>query len=152
MASRGHRDRKTGGFSGPEADNMEPERTERLLANPFALRRTRVGDHWQGIEGFLFFRVNGSTRFGTCYQLIVIGVNMLFGTLTGLRPMLQRGSPQAAVQMWCILTLQLAMSFVCFHLLPDADRVISRFAGTQVRLDCCCGRSEALWLFSVAGV
>lgn len=136
LAERGgHRDRRTGAFGMPEADAAEPDRTERLLRKPFAFRHTRAGDAWQAIEGFLLFRVNGTSRVGTSYRLIVIGVNATFGLLSGLQPLLPPRRPVALVQTSLILALQLAMSLLCYGFLPDADRLISRFAGTQFLLE-----------------
>ena len=128
---KGFRDRKTGAFGISEDETREPGRTERLLAHPFAIRRAGAGDSWQALEGFLFFRVNGTSRVGTCYRLIVIGANLLLGVLTGLQPLLPPLTAAAFVQTFIILTLQLGMSFLCFYYLPDADRIISRFVGTQ---------------------
>ena len=132
LSASGFRDRKSGAFGGvPDADVKEPERTERLLAAPFAIRRERMADSWQGLEGFLLFRVHGASRVSTCYRLIVVGVNMIFGVISGLSPLVTPGSFGALVQSSCILGLQMGMSFLCFYYLPDADRIISRFAGTQ---------------------
>ena len=131
LAAHGHRDRKTGGWGAPEDDTKEPERSERLLANPFRFHHARAGDRWQSIEGYLLFRVNGSSRIATCYRLIVIGVNMIFGILSGIQPLLPPQSMVAIAQTSMFLSLQLGMSYVCFRFLPDADRIVSRFAGTQ---------------------
>ena len=131
LAEKGHQDRRSGGFGLPEADSKEPARTERILANPFALHRKHTGDAFNAIEGFLLFRVHGASRMGVCYRLLVICVNMLFGVLSGLRPLLHPGSQGAMFQAAIICLLQFFMSFVCFRYLPDADRIISRFAGTQ---------------------
>ena len=62
LADNGFRDRKTGAWGLPEADAKEPARTERLLANPFRFGHARTGDRFQSIEGYLLFRVNGSSR------------------------------------------------------------------------------------------
>jgi len=132
LAERGHRDRKSGAWGLPAEDTKEPERTERLLRQPFALCRSRVGDAFQSREGFLLFRLNGGSRVGTCYRIIVIGANMLFGALAGIQPMLMpKGSIPSYVQTSIISVLQLVMGGVCFWFLPDADRIISRFAGAQ---------------------
>ena len=137
----GFRDRKSGTFALPEEDAKEPARTERLLATPFTCQRSRTGDAFQAIEGHFFFRVNGATRVGTLYRLIVILVNMTFGLLSGLQPLLPQGSLFALTQTSLILSLQLGMSALCFYFLPDADRIISRFAGTQFLFE---GLSTAL--------
>ena len=127
----GHRDRKSGNFSLPADDALEPERTERLLAAPFALSHPRAADAFQSREGFFMFRVNGSSRVGHWYRLIVVSLNMAFGALSGLQVLLKPGSADATAQTTCVMALQLGMSVTCFWFLPDADRIISRFAGTQ---------------------
>ena len=132
LAERGHRDRKSGAWGLPPEDTKEPERTERLLRQPFAFCRSRVGDGFQSREGFLLFRLNGGSRVGASYRIIVIGVNMLFGALAGVQPMLMpKGSIPSYLQTAMISALQLTMGGVCFWFLPDADRIISRFAGAQ---------------------
>ena len=109
----------------------EPQRTERILAHPFALARPRPIDAFQSREGFFMFRVNGSSFFGRWYRVLVIILNMAFGTLSGLQPLLTPGSAGAFAQTACVLSLQLGMSALCFTFMPDADRIISRFAATQ---------------------
>ena len=131
----GLRDRKSGAFAVPEADTAEPARTERLLKRPFALRRARTGDAFQAHEGFLFFRVNGSSRIGVIYRLLVVFANVTFGALSGLAPLLPPGSLVAGVQTGVVFGLQLLMAGVCFIWAPDADRIISLFAGTQFFLE-----------------
>ena len=57
LQERGFRDRRTGNFAGvPPTDLAEPMRTERLLAQPFSLRRVHTGDDFQSREGFFAFR------------------------------------------------------------------------------------------------
>ena len=81
---RGYRDRRSGAMSSPDDDAKEPARTERILASPFAFYRTRAGDYFDALQGFLLFRVHGATRFGVCFRLIVLCTNMLLGFLAGL--------------------------------------------------------------------
>ena len=131
LAVRGLRDRKSGGFGLPEEDTAEPERTERILRHPFVFCRERAGDAFQAREGFLLFRVNGSSRIATCYRVIVVFVNVALGVLSGLQPLLPPGSWASIAQAAVVLALQLFMAFICCKFLPDADRIISRVAGTQ---------------------
>ena len=131
LSSKGFRDRKTGAWTLPPIDAVEPARTERILADPFGVHRNRAGDRWQALEGFLLFRVNGSSRLAMSYRLIVLIVNMIFGVLSGLHPLLPPGNPAAIAQASSVLALQLVMSAICFSFLPDADRIVSRFAGAQ---------------------
>jgi len=77
------------------------------------------------------FRVNGANRMGVSYRLLAIVVNMMFGVLSGLQPLLPPGSAPALFQSFLVLSLQFGMSYVCFKCLPDADRIISRFMGVQ---------------------
>ena len=137
LASKGFRDRKSGAWSvaGPEEDGREPERTERILASPFAFFRSKPVDAFQSREGFFMFRVNGASFLGRWYRLLVIVANLCFGMLSGLQPLMVVGSAGAVAQTALVLTLQFGMAFVCFHFLPDADRIISRFAATQFLLE-----------------
>ena len=132
LAAQGSfRDRRAGAFGVPEADAKEPERTERLLASPFALCRPRAGDALHGLEGFLMFRVNGSSRVGVSYRVLIVLVNMTFGLLAGLQPLLPEGSAGGLAQTSLILILQLGMCFICFKCFPDADMIVSTLSGAQ---------------------
>ena len=131
LESRGYRDRRTGGFPVPDADLEEPARTERLLASPFALWHSTVGDKLHAFEGFLLFRVNGSSCFGMYFRPLVVVLNFVFGLLSGMYAILPEGSLLAYSQAIAMMLLQFGMGFVSCFYLPDADRIISRFAGLQ---------------------
>lgn len=137
LAGRGHRDRRSGAWAVAEAedDSKEPARTERILASAFALRRTKPVDAFHSREGFFMFRVNGGYGVGRWFRLVALTVNMLFGVLSGLQPLLGPGSWPAIAQTSLVLSLQLAMACLCFRFLPDADRIISRFAASQFLLE-----------------
>jgi len=126
-----YRDRRSGAFSLPEDITSEPARTERFLAMPFSFRKALPGDAFQSREGFLLFRVNGSTKIGRSYRIIVLLINVSFGVISGLQPIITVGSSAVLLQMGFVLSLQLFMSFICYAFLPDADRVVSRIAGGQ---------------------
>ena len=83
----------------------------------------------------MLFRVNGSTRVGLLYRLLVVVANMIFGLLAGLAPLLPPGSTGALVQTASVLGLQLFMATLCFVYVPDADRIVSFFAGSQFALE-----------------
>ena len=140
---RGFRDRKSGTFGLPEDDTKEPARTERILSQPFKLWRSHSADAWQSREGYFFFRVNASTRFGLWYRVLVVAMNMAFGVISGLQPLLAPGSTAAFTQTTAVCALQLTMAISSFHFVPDADRIISRFASTQFLLE---GLATALLL------
>ena len=111
-------------------------RTERLLARPFALRRPgRTGDALQSREGYLLFRVNGGRAVGRYFRLLAAAANMAFGALAGLSPLIPPGSPEGFAQALSVMALQFGMAFLCCRCLPDADRLISRFAGLQFGLE-----------------
>jgi len=139
LAARGHRDRKSGAYSDfPVDDVSEPGRTERILAQPWAFRSGRAGHAFQSREGFFMFRVNGRHSVGRYYRLIAIVLNMVFGVLSGLSPLLtDSGSPGAIAQAALTLSLQFLMAVLCCAFLPDADRIVSRFAATQFWLEGC---------------
>ena len=60
----------------------------------------------QAREGFLMFRVHGTSRIGTNYRLIVLLINVTFGILAGMQPLLAEGSAEALVQGTLVLVLQ----------------------------------------------
>ena len=139
LKESGFRDRRSGAWALPEQDTAEPARTERILRDPFALRRDRPGDAFHQREGFLLFRVNGASRFGVCYRLLVIVVMLMIGIISGLRPLVgAAGSSAAIAQALVVAVLQLCMAAICLLYHPDADRVISVCCGTQVLIasDC----------------
>ena len=105
---------------------------ERLLAAPFRMHwRPRPADNFASREGFFMFRVHGATFLGRWYRVLVILLNIVFGSLSGLQPLLPAGTPGATAQTAIIGSLQLIMAAICFLVLPDADRIFSRFAATQ---------------------
>ena len=132
----GFRDRRSGAWTLPEEDTDEPARTERLLAHPFALRRSCPGDKFQQREGFLLFRCNGNSRFGVAYRLLVLITMLIIGIISGLHPLVgPPGSASALAQTLAVVTLQLGLAFLCLRCHPDADRIISIFCGTQFLLE-----------------
>jgi len=132
----GFRDRKSGEFGDDlEEDLLEPDRTERLLAEPFAIRRERRGDVFHGRQSYLLFRVNGATPFSTCSRLALVLANMVLGIFAGIRPSL---TPSAAdgIAITCLfLAVQLGVAWACFRWLPDADRLISHAMGFQYLIE-----------------
>ena len=82
------------------------------------------------------FRVNGSTRIGLLYRLIVYFVMVIMGLLAGLQPLFEpRDSVLATMQAAGMGSLQLCMSLVGFTFQPDADWVISHFIAAQFLLE-----------------
>ena len=130
----GFPNRPSGAFNVPSDGMMEPERTERLLAHPFALWRSVPGDAYHQRVSFTFFRVNGTTRIGLSFRILVLIANIFTGALGGLSPLmttLEMSVAQAAI----ILAVQLGMALVCFYFRPDADKIFSIFAGTQFLME-----------------
>ena len=81
------------------------------------------------------FRVNGSRRASKYFRLLLVLVNVIFGTLSGLKPLLAPGSTLARLQVGVVLGMQFAMALLCCTWLPDADRLISRFMGTKFLIE-----------------
>ena len=132
----GFRDRKSGEFGDDlEEDLLEPDRTERLLAEPFVIRRERRGDVFHGRQSYLLFRVNGATPFSTCSRLALVLANMVLGILAGIRPSLTPSAADGITITCFILAVQLGVAWACFRWLPDADRLISHAMGFQYLLE-----------------
>lgn len=132
----GFRDRKSGEFGDDlEEDLLEPDRTERLLAEPFAIRRERRGDVFHGRQSYLLFRVNGATPFSTCSRLALVLANMVLGIFAGIRPSLTPSAADGITITCFFLAVQLGVAWACFRWLPDADRLISHAMGFQYLLE-----------------
>ena len=128
---KGFNNRNQGGFGFPAEDIEEPARTERLLARPFAWRRTHPADQLQQRAGAVLFRVNGGSCLGIGYRLIIVGFNMAVGALAGVKPLLEPGSAGAYAQCATVFGMQLGLALLCFTIAPDADRFFSLLAGLQ---------------------
>ena len=132
----GFRDRKSGEFGDDlEEDLLEPDRTERLLAEPFAIRRERRGDVFHGRQSYLLFRVNGATPFSTCSRLALVLANMVLGIFAGIRPSLTPSAADGITITCFFLAVQLGVAWACFKWLPDADRLISHAMGFQYLIE-----------------
>ena len=147
----GFNDRSSGAFILPEADILEPARTERLLKSPFTLRRDTVADAFHQRAGFLFFRIHGAHQIGLCCHLSII-VMGLTGVLAG-RATLGGSRPSARSQAVAMFAW-LAMALVGYCWTPDADRVVNFFVSLNSSLrpslpSCCCSptrrRSRPRW-------
>jgi len=112
---------------------------------PFALKHASVVDGFHARAGTAFFRVNGATRVGVGWRLLVVGATMLIGLLAGLKPAIAAGSALGTIQTLLIWVVQIILGAVCFCVSPDADRIFSALAGTQFLVE---GVSNMLYFFS----
>ena len=69
---------------------------------------------------------------------------MTFGLLSGLQTLMPMGSVLARAQTCLMMVLQFVMACFALRLLPDADRIISRFVGVQFLCEGC----STAWLLA----
>ena len=67
--------------------------------------------------------------------MLAISANVTFGLLSGLSPLLVAGSGAAIFQTTLVMVLQFTMCLLCLKFLPDADRIVSVFMGTQFLME-----------------
>ena len=76
---RGFRDRRTGAFGTPDEDTAEPQRTERLLAEPYVLFRKRAADMQHAVSMTLLASSSGHRLTGLMWQLSVRPITSRLG-------------------------------------------------------------------------
>lgn len=135
LTRRGLPQRCLGAFSVPPTDMIEPNRTERILAAPFALRRESPADSFHQRSSSVLFRVNGTSLWTSNFRLLVIGATMSIGVLAGFRPLVRSGTVGALLQCTAVVSLQLGLACFCLCCSPDADLIFSKLAGTQFLLE-----------------
>ena len=128
--------RTPGEFSKPEEDAAEPERTERLLARPFALFHARAGDSFDTINMFWLMRSTGDSVFGTFYDFICYLTMLSLGIVYGLESWVQGlGDEASAAQAVVVLCLQLALAFSIVLTRPSIDKLESVQNTTQLTFE-----------------
>ena len=130
-AKGGFRDRLRGTFVLPPDEEREPERTERILSNPWALRRNCGADSYQQLKSFWLVRVNGGTTAGLVFWYVMTWCNISLSVLTAIGPTLSQDTLVAHIQVSAIISLQLGFGTFCIYCRPDADRILGTLPAAQ---------------------
>jgi hypothetical protein len=91
-------DRNQGAWALPSADSVEPARTERLLAQPFAIRRYRATDIVDQLGFHLWVRTHGRSRLGVLWCWASMMLQALLAVILGIGPYLSDSPTAARVQ------------------------------------------------------
>ena len=117
-------DRVRGNWALSDDDIAEPERTERLLAQPMMFFRSRPGDALDAMKMLWLNRASGSNGvFGVFYEWNLMMVQLSIAALTGIGPALEPGSDPAAAQMYTVLVLQYGVALYLIMGGPSSDRI-----------------------------
>jgi len=117
-------DRVRGHWALSDDDTAEPERTERLLAQPMMFFRSRPGDALDAMKMLWLNRASGSNGvFGVFYEWNLMMVQLSIAALTGIGPALEPGSDPAAAQMYTVLVLQYGVALYLIMGGPSSDRI-----------------------------
>ena len=127
----GYPDRTRVEFEIPKAEVLEPQRTERLLKNPWALRRDSAGDSYEQLQMAFIKKCNGDTVAGIIMWITLSAVNVALAALSAIGNAFATGSYAGYTQVILIFSLQLGFAFYCYWWTPDSDRVTGSLYGAQ---------------------
>ena len=125
--------RMHGKWSKPPADLKEPERTERLLASPFALRRGCAADCQDSMSTNLFGNTSGTRFLGICFAWASMLVQVLCGIISGVGPYITRGTRPADAQVLLVAFVKLAWAAVLYIYAPCVCLLVNAVIMLQVR-------------------
>ena len=138
----GHRseaavDRSRGKFVRPRDEILEPTRTERLLARPYALFQHNASDVMDAYGFALMARASGTSSASTSFEVALLSAQLLISMLNGLGVgyQLQPSSPAALIQVAAILAVQLSFSLWVFCVSASNDRLTTLSTGIQFGLE-----------------
>ena len=127
--------RVRGDYEPPEEDNEEPKRTERLLADPFAVwrRRKTPGDEYSSLVTLWLSDVGGGYR-GTFYQNCKFLIHVSCAFMVGWGYDASPDSLRANTQALALVGLQGFLCVYCFLLCAAGDRLEGFVCGLEAGL------------------
>ena len=142
-------DRERGSFQRALDLIVEPARTERLLARPFALFRANSADAVDAFGFSLLARAGGSSGLAISFDVGVITAQLTVGLLNGIGSGLQLlpGSPGAVAQVMAVFLVQVAICLLITCANASKDRVDGTVVGLQFALEA--GQTAALLVHAV---
>lgn len=112
------RQRMAGRWVKPPQDLVEPARTERLLAWPCSVFRSRAGDCQDAMSLNLFGKTSGKMFLGMCFAWASMFVQATCGVLSGLGPFITRDSTGATAQVLSIAGFKLGWAAILMFYSP----------------------------------
>ena len=116
-------DRARGEFKPEQEELEEPERTERLLAHPFSLVRTKAADSLDALKLTWMARASGGSFVGVSFDLVAMTVQVAVTVTLCVGIAITRGSTSAIVQVAAVMTLQLGTFLYVITASPSNDRI-----------------------------
>ena len=106
-----------------EHESKEPERTERLLANPLALVPAVGQDAYESIAVTVLFKCRGDLKHAMAYRLARLSAQMMLACLAGIGASLVPGAAGALALVTSALGVQLLVFLWITCLCPSIDRI-----------------------------
>ena len=123
--------RMGGRFAKLPADMLEPERTERLLAQPFRLLRGRASDAAESMSLNLFVKASGKGLLGLTFAWCSMAIQISVAVLSGMGPYLYEGGYTAVGQMLAIALVKASWACVLILYMPCACLLSNAVIATQ---------------------
>ena len=133
--SRNIMDRPTGEFTRCQDNLKEPERTERLLAHPFALFHRTPTDALDAIKLTWLNNGSGFSWRGVFYIYMTVCTQMLLAILLGIGTAIPAGTSAANVQLGLVMGVQYGYACWVHIVKPSSDRIDSLEIGTQFTIE-----------------
>ena len=111
-------DRMRGSWLKPQSETSEPERTERLLSEPFGLLRGRSADCQESMSLHLMVKTSGHLGLGLGWAWATMVVQVSCAILSGVGPYLGRGTGVALAQVVGVALVKLLWAAVLLYWAP----------------------------------
>lgn len=142
-------ERTRGTFEFDLAEMREPQRTERLLARPFALCPEMASDSYDAFNFVWFYHASGGSVHGMFFDFFCLVVMLLLASIQGLGVVLTPRTPEAMAQVSVIAAIQLSFSLYLYCCGASNDRMDQHMVATMFLLE---GLSTSMQLiFDVNG-
>ena len=132
-------DRARGGFELTDDDIVEPARTQRLLARPFALQHDNPSDRFASMSLNLVGRSRGNSLPGITYDWVELFVQLAIAAALGMGPSIVAvhgvGSGPATAQLVLVLVLQALLAVWLLAAGPGADRFECNMTAMQFAIE-----------------
>ena len=120
-----------------ENESKEPERTERLLANPLALIPAVGQDAYESIAVTVLFKCRGDLKHAMAYRLARLSAQMLLVCIAGIGVSLVPGAGAALALVSTTVTVQLLVFLWILCLCPSVDRIDNAVQAAGWGVECC---------------
>jgi hypothetical protein len=120
-----------GKFAKPPEDVKEPDRTERILAQPYRLLRDRASDAAESMSLNLFVKASGKGLLGLTFAWCSMAIQISVAVLSGMGPYLYEGGYTAVGQMLAIALVKASWACVLILYMPCACLLSNAVIATQ---------------------